>query len=105
MSSSRPTECAASRAGRLALVTIFEMADDPDRPTGRRAVCTPIDWKYALGLDLPNPGFDDSISSEFRVRVADGDPDQMALDMLLERLAADGLAVAGREDAHRFHPL
>ena len=80
---------------RLALVTIFQMAEDlTDRQTAE-AVRTRIDWKYALGLDLADPGFDDSILSEFRARVAGGGLDQVVLDTLLERLAADGLMSAG----------
>ena len=81
--------------GRLALVTIFQMAEDLTDRQAAEAVRTRIDWKYALGLDLPDPGFDDSILSEFRARVAGGGLDQVVLDTLLERLAADGLVQAG----------
>ena len=80
---------------RLALVTIFQMAEDLTGRKAAEAVRTRIDWKYALGLDLPDPGFDDSILSEFRARVADGGLDQMVLGTLLERLAASGLVAAG----------
>ena len=80
---------------RLALVTIFQMAEDLTDRQAAEAVRTRIDWKYALGLDLPDPGFDDSILSEFRARVADGGLDQMVLGTLLERLAASGLVAAG----------
>jgi hypothetical protein len=63
---------------------------------GRRGgVRTRIDWKYALGLDLADPGFDHSVLGEFRARVADGGLDQVVLDTLLERLAAGGLVGAG----------
>jgi IS5 family transposase len=81
--------------GRLALVTVFQMAEDLTGRQAAEAVRTRIDWKYALGLDLPDPGFDDSILSEFRGRVADGGLDQVVLDTLLERLAASGLVAAG----------
>src|SRR5260221_9868361 len=83
--------------GRLALVTVFQRAG---ALTGRQAAeagRTRIDWKYALGLDLADPGFDDSILSEFRGRVAGGGLDQVVLDTLLERLAARGLGAAGGE--------
>src|SRR5258706_16393266 len=65
-----------------------------ERKSGEH-VSTLIDWKYALGLDLADPGFDHSILSEFRARVAAGGLDQVVLDTLLERLAADGLVSAG----------
>jgi IS5 family transposase len=80
--------------GRLALVTVFQMAEDLTDRQAAEAVRTRIDWKYALGLDLADPGFDDSILSEFRARVAGGGLDQVVLDALLERLAADGLVKA-----------
>ena len=68
--------------------------------TGRQAagaVRTRIDWKYALGLDLADPGFDDSILSEFRARVVSGGLDQVVLGTLLKQLAADGLVKPGRK--------
>ena len=80
---------------RLALVTIFQMAENLTDRQAAEAVRTRIDWKYALGLDLADPGFDHSVLSEFRARVTAGGLDQVVLDTLLERLAADGLAGAG----------
>jgi transposase len=76
MSSSRaPTGCAASRAGppsRLALVTIFQKAENLTDRQAAEAVRTRIDWKYALGLAGGDPGFDHSVLPEFRARVAAG---------------------------------
>ena len=80
---------------RLALVTVFQMAEDLTDRQAAEAVRTRIDWKYALGLDLADPGFDHSVLSEFRARVAGGGLDQVVLDTLLERLAAGGLVGAG----------
>lgn len=80
---------------RLALVTIFQMAEDLTDRQAAECVRTRIDWKYALGLDLADPGFDHSVLSEFRARVAGGGLDQVVLGTLLERLAADGLVGAG----------
>lgn len=80
---------------RLALVTIFQKAENLTDRQVAECVRTRIDWKYALGLDLADPGFDHSILSEFRARVAAGGLDQVVLDTLLERLAADGLVGAG----------
>ena len=80
---------------RLALVTVFQKAENLTDRQAAEAVRTRIDWKYALGLGLADPGFDDSILSEFRTRVATGGLDQVVLDTLLERLAAEGLVSAG----------
>jgi hypothetical protein len=49
-------------------------------PTGPRRTRTRIDWKYALGLELDDPGFDYSVLCEFRARLAEGG----AADRLLE---------------------
>ena len=81
--------------GRLALVTVFQMAEDLTDRQAAEAVRTRIDWKYALGLGLADPGFDDSILSEFRARVAAGGLDQVVLDTLLKQLAAGGLVKPG----------
>jgi hypothetical protein len=54
--------------GRLALVTVFQMAEDLTGRQAAEAVRTRIGWKYALGLDLADPGFDGSVLSEFRAR-------------------------------------
>ncbi|MEJ7703883.1 MAG: transposase [Geodermatophilaceae bacterium] len=80
---------------RLALVTVFQKAEDLTDRQAAECVRTRIDWKYALGLDLADPGFDHSVLSEFRARVAGGGLDQVVLDTLLERLAAGGLVGAG----------
>jgi len=80
---------------RLALVTIFQQAENLTDRQAAECVRTRIDWKYALGLDLADPGFDHSVLSEFRARVVAGGLGQVVLDTLLERLAADGLVSAG----------
>jgi transposase len=80
---------------RLALVTVLQRAENlTDRPAAE-AVRTRIDWQYLLGLPLDDPGFDHTVLAEFRIRVAGGGLEQVALDSLLERLAAGGLIKAG----------
>ncbi len=80
---------------RLALVTVLQRAEDLTDRLAAEAVRTRIDWQYLLGLPLDDPGFDHSILSEFRGKVADAGLEQVALDALLARLAADGLIKAG----------
>jgi transposase len=80
---------------RLALVTVLQMAEDLDDRAAAEAVRTRLDWKYALGLGLDDPGFDHSVLSEFRGRVSDHGLEELVLDRLLERLAAEGLVKAG----------
>ncbi len=51
----------AESPARLALVTILQFADDlPDRQAAD-SVRGRIDWKYALGLELSDPGFHYSV--------------------------------------------
>src|SRR5260370_24210089 len=83
------------RPSRLALVTIFQEAEDLTERQAAEAVRTRIDWKYALGLDLADPGFDHSVLSEFRGKVAERGLEQVVLDALMERLVSAGLVRAG----------
>ncbi|MGH3231449.1 MAG: transposase, partial [Streptosporangiaceae bacterium] len=80
---------------RLALVTVLQRAEKLTDRLAAGAVRMRIDWKYLMGLPLDDPGFDDSVLSEFRGKVADAGLEQVALDALLGRLAADGLVVGG----------
>ena len=51
--------------GRLALVTVLQMVEDlTDRGAAHR-VRFGMDWKYALGMELDDAGFDASVLSEF----------------------------------------
>ena len=54
-----------------------------------------ISWKYALGLDLDDEGFDPSVLSEFRTRVVAHSLEQRVLDLLLDALKVEGLVGAG----------
>jgi hypothetical protein len=76
-------------------VTVLQRAEKLTDRQAADAVRMRIDWKYLMGLPLDDPGFDDSVLSEFRGKVADGGLEQVALDALLARLAAGGLVKAG----------
>jgi hypothetical protein len=89
---------------RLALVTVLQRAEKLTDRLAADAVRMRIDWKYLMGLPLDDPGFDDSVLSEFRGKVADAGLEQAALDALLDRLAADGLvAEGGRQRTDSTH--
>ena len=57
----------AESPARLALVTVLQFAEGLTDRQAADAVRGRIDWKYALGLELSDPGFDYSVLSEFRV--------------------------------------
>jgi transposase len=79
---------------RLALVTIMQFAEGlSDRQTAD-AVRARIDWKYALSLELADPGFDASVLSEFRSRLLEGRSERLLFDHLLERYRQMGLVKA-----------
>src|SRR6516162_2726940 len=80
---------------RLALVTVLQRAENLTDRMAAEAVRTRLDWKYLLGLPLEDPGFDHTVLPEFRGKVAEAGLEQVVLDALLERLAADGLVKAG----------
>ena len=51
---------------RLALVTVFQFLEHLSDRQAADAVRARIDWKYALGLELADPGFHFSGLAEFR---------------------------------------
>jgi transposase len=91
---------------RLALVTVLQFAENlPDRQAAD-AVRSRIDWKYLLGLELTDPGFDASVLCEFRARLMAGAAEQRLLDRLLERARERGLLKArGRQRTDSTHVL
>ncbi len=68
---------------RLALVTVMQFAEGLSDRQAADAVRGRIDFKYALGLDLSDPGFDHTVLSEFRARLIAGNAEQLLLDTML----------------------
>jgi transposase len=96
----------AAAPWRLALVSVLQFLEDlPDRQAAD-AVRGRIDWKYALSLDLTDPGFDYSVLSEFRGRLVEGEQETLLLDTLLVRLKEAGLMKSGgRQRTDSTHVL
>jgi transposase len=57
---------------RLALICVRQCVEHLSDRQATEAVRSRLDWKYALGLDLTDPGFDCSVLSEFRSRLVAG---------------------------------
>src|SRR3954451_948341 len=91
---------------RLALVTILQFRENlPDRRAAE-AVRGRIDWKYLLGLELADPGFDHSVLCEFRSRLLAGSAEALLLDTLLALCREHKLLVAhGRQRTDSTHVL
>jgi transposase len=68
---------------RLALVTIMQFAEGLSDRQAADAVRARIDWKFALGLELADPGFDFSLLSEFRTRLVTGNAEDILFTKLL----------------------
>lgn len=81
----------AESPARLALVTLMQYVENLTDRQAAEAVRGRIDWKYALGLELSDPGFDFSVLSEFRLRLIEGDAVHLLLDQMLARCEARGL--------------
>ena len=91
---------------RLALVTVLQFLENLSDRQAADAVRARIDWKYALGLELTDPGFHFSVLTEFRARLVAGNAEQLLLDRMLERFKARGLVKArGKQRTDSTHVL
>jgi transposase len=79
---------------RLALVTIMQFAEGLSDRQAADAVRARIDCKYALSLELDDPGFDASVLSEFRARLLEGGAERLLFDHILDRFREMGLVKA-----------
>jgi transposase len=96
----------AEAPGRLALATVLQFVEGLSDRQAADAVRGRIDWKYALGLSLIDPGFDHTVLSEFRSRLIDGGAERLLLDTLLQHLRDRGLVKArGRQRTDSTHVL
>src|SRR5207249_8899200 len=83
---------------RLALVTMLQFRENLSDRQAAEAVRARIDWKYLLGLELTDAGFDFSVLCEFRTRLIAGRAEERLLERLLEQCRTQGLLKArGRQ--------
>ncbi len=91
---------------RLAWVTILQFRETLADRQAAEAVRARIDWKYFLGLELTDAGFDFSVLSEFRDRLLAGSAEERLLDKLLARCQAHGLLKSrGQQRTDSTHVL
>jgi transposase len=91
---------------RLALITVFQFLEHLSDRQAADAVRARIDWKYALGLELTDPGFHFSVLAEFRARFVAGQAEHRLLDTMLERFKTRGLVKArGKQRTDSTHVL
>ena len=96
----------AASPARLALASVLQFVEGLSDRQAADAVRGRIDWKYALGLELTDPGFDHTVLSEFRSRLVNGQAEQRLLDTLLDQLKELGLIrERGRQRTDSTHVL
>src|SRR5271169_338084 len=83
---------------RLALVCVLQFLEGLSDRQAANAVRGRLDWKYLLGLELGDPGFDHTVLVEFRQRLLNGKRELLLFDLLLRRLRQEGyLKARGRQ--------
>jgi transposase len=91
---------------QLAVVTVLQFAENLTDRQAADAVRGRLDWKYCLGLELEDDGFDFSVLSEFRGRLVAAGQEASLFELLLGRLKGLGLVAAGgRQRTDSTHVL
>jgi transposase len=91
---------------RLALIVVLQFAENLTDRQAAEAVRSRIDWKYLLGLELTDQGFDHTVLSEFRTRVVAGSAEERLLDALLVHCTERKVLKArGRQRTDATHVL
>ena len=87
-------------------MSLLQFAENLSDRRAADAVRSRIDWKYLLGLELTDPGFDASVLSEFRGRLVAGGLEEHLLDTLLALCREHKLLSArGRQRTDSTHVL
>src|SRR5712691_4830975 len=91
---------------RLALVTMMQFVEGLTDRQAADAVRGHLDWKYALSLELTDPGFDFSVVAESRTQNIEGNAEYLLFETMLNHLKQRGLLKAGgRQRTDATHVL
>ena len=94
----------AEEPARLALVLVRQFTEGLSDRQAANAVRGRIDWKYALALELTDPGFDASVLSKFRTHLIQGKVEHLLLETMLTLLQERSLLKARGDPTYGFHP-
>ncbi|MFF7987714.1 transposase [Streptomyces sp. NPDC007901] len=78
-------------SAQLATVCVLQFLLGLSDRQAAEAVRCRIDFKYAMAMELDDPGFHHSVLADFRNRLAEGDRADRLLDLALARLKEAGL--------------
>ena len=96
----------AASPGALALVSVLQYAEGLSDRQAADQVRARMDWKFLLGLELDDPGFDFSILGDFRSRLIRHGLEERVLEAVLARLSgARLLRAGGRQRTDSTHVL
>ena len=91
---------------QLAMVTVLQFTENMTDRQAADAVRGRVDWKYCLGLELTDPGFEFTVLSGFRDRLVASGAERVIFDVLLARIRELGLVAAGgRQRTDSTHVL
>lgn len=91
---------------RLALVCVMQFREGLSDRQAADAVRGRLDWKYLLGLEVSDPGFDASVLVEFRQRLLANKEESLLFDLLLTKLREHGyLKTRGQQRTDSTHVL
>jgi transposase len=92
--------------GQLALVIVLQFMENLTDRQAAEAVRSRIDWKYFLGLNITDTGFDYSVLSEFRDRLVCGEATEQLLNTVLQLCQSKGwLKSGGKQRTDSTHVL
>ncbi len=92
--------------GALALVSVLQYVEGLSDRQASDQVRARMDWKFLLGLELEDPGFDFTVLGDFRSRLITHGLEERVLEVVLARLSEAGLLRAGgRQRTDSTHVL
>jgi len=94
----------AEQPWRLALMSVIQYMENYTDRQAAEALKTRIDLKYALSLELTDPGFDFSVLSEFRSRLQAHEAEEVLLTAVLDLCKKKGwLKERGKQRTDSTH--
>lgn len=87
---------------QLATVSVLQFLLNLSDRQAAEAVRCRIDFKYALALDLDDPGFHHSVLSDFRDRLAQDDRADALLDLVAHRVLGEDWSPRAAQKSRRM---